>query len=267
MVVCAPFVRWDIIRHGSDGSARAGVYYLETAQGERVICAVAIPCDGNRMTYRPFDSFLEDYRTLLPSSSALEWNFTFQLAAWLDGIVYYSFLRYGEEGIGSCWHFSSVSPGDVAQRLPLGLRRHFLPSGPPTWILVLHGYRIWPIEIINQRFGDGWDKFRAVHQLKADFKVRICIVGSFILLGEFEARLREAFNEFDLEEMVIKMGGYVWNIPISDLQLDVQAFDQFFGALDLGCLDFVLVLMLSTMEFRVVVFPVDHDIDRIYSWF
>lgn len=59
----------------------------------------------------------------------------------------------------------------------------------------------------------------------------------------------------------------MWNIPISDLQLDVQAFDQFFGALDLGCLDFVLVLMLSTMEFRVIVFPVDHDIDRIYSSF
>lgn len=57
------------------------------------------------------------------------------------------------------------------QRLPVGLRRHFLPSGPPTWILVVHGYRIWPIEVIDQRFGDGWDKFRAVHQLKADFKV------------------------------------------------------------------------------------------------
>ncbi|KAG5565709.1 hypothetical protein RHGRI_001579 [Rhododendron griersonianum] len=333
MVVCAPFVRWDKITHGSDGSARAGVYYLETAQGERVICAVAIPCEGNRMTYRPFDSFLEDYRALLPSGSGSEWNFRFQLAAWLDGIVYYSFLRYSQEGIGSCWHFSSVSldvvaqPGYYLQRLPVGLRRHFLPSGPPMWILVVHGYRIWPIEVIDQRFGDGWDKFRAVHQLKADFKVifacerkwifhtvildendrevwfhwsgqnmhrrqlhppralRTSCLPSLVSHGgrvlkfgylhvpivqprlEFEARLKEAFCEFHLDEMVIKMGDYVWNIPINNLQLDVHVFDQFLSALDLSCLDFLLVLMLSTMEFRVVVFPMDYDIDIIYSWF
>lgn len=70
---------------------------METAQGEKVVCAAAIPCEGNHMTYRPFDSFLQDYRTVLPSSRALEWNFRFQLAAWLDGIVYYSFLQYSEE--------------------------------------------------------------------------------------------------------------------------------------------------------------------------
>lgn len=71
---------------------------METAQGEKVVCSAAIPCEGNHMTYRPFDSFLQDYRTVLPSSRALEWNFGFQLAAWLDGIVYYSFLQYSEEG-------------------------------------------------------------------------------------------------------------------------------------------------------------------------
>lgn len=84
--------------HDSDGSARAGIYYLETARGERVFCAVAIPYEGNHMRYRPFDSFLQDYRAVLPSGRAVEWNFRFQLASWLDGIVYYSFLRYSEEG-------------------------------------------------------------------------------------------------------------------------------------------------------------------------
>ncbi|KAI8534735.1 hypothetical protein RHMOL_Rhmol10G0119700 [Rhododendron molle] len=83
---------------------------------------------------------------------------------------------------------------------------------------------------------------------------------------KFEVRLKKAFQEFDLEEMVIRMGDCVWNIPINDLQLDVQMFARFFVALDLSCLDFLLVLMLSTTEFRVVVFPVDCDIDRIYSW-
>ncbi|KAI8567651.1 hypothetical protein RHMOL_Rhmol02G0138500 [Rhododendron molle] len=82
---------------------------------------------------------------------------------------------------------------------------------------------------------------------------------------EFEVRLKEAFCEFDLEKMVIKMGDCVWNVPINDLQLDVQIFDQFLAAFDLSYLDFTLVLMLSTMEFRVVVFPIDYDVERIYT--
>ncbi|KAI8534344.1 hypothetical protein RHMOL_Rhmol10G0082700 [Rhododendron molle] len=324
MVVDAPFVRWDIIRHNSAGSTRAGVYYLETAQGDRVVCAVAIPCEGNRMTYRPYDSFLEDY--LLPSACVLECNFRFQLAKWLDGIVYYSFLQYSEEGIGSCWHFACVGPADIAQRLPLGLRRYFLASASAAWILVLHGYRIWPVQIVDQRFGDGWNEFRAAHQLKPGFKVIFacerkwifhtvildendrevrfhwsgpnvhrrqlhppralrtsclpsCISseGTVLQFGhlhlpivqlrlDFEVRLKEAFQEFDLEEMVLKMGRRVWNVPINDLRLDADAFDQFLDALDLSYLDFLLVLMLPTLEFQVVVFPMDYDVDRIYSW-
>ncbi|KAI8534734.1 hypothetical protein RHMOL_Rhmol10G0119700 [Rhododendron molle] len=241
-------------------------------QGERVICAVAIPC------------------------------------------------------IDSCWHFCSVSPGDVTQRLPLGLRRHFRSSGPSTWILVVHGYRFWPVEVVDERFGHGWGEFHAMHKLEPGFKVifaceREWIFHTVILDQDdlemrfrwsgqnmhrrelhpphalwtsclpscvsheetvlkfgylhvpivqprlkFEVRLKKAFQEFDLEEMVIRMGDCVWNIPINDLQLDVQMFARFFVALDLSCLDFLLVLMLSTTEFRVVVFPVDCDIDRIYSW-
>ncbi|KAI8543778.1 hypothetical protein RHMOL_Rhmol08G0244800 [Rhododendron molle] len=211
MVVDAPFVRWDIIRHDSAGSTRAGVYYLETAQGDRVVCAVAIPCEGNRMTYRPYDSFLEDYRAVLPSARVLEWNFRFQLAKWLDGILYYSFLQYSEEALRtSCLPSCISSEGTVLQ----------------------FGHLHLPIV-----------------QLRLDFEVR----------------LKEAFQEFDLEEMVIKMGHRVWNVPINDLQLDAEVFDEFLDALDLSYLDFLLVLMLPTLEFQVVVFPMDYDVDRIYS--
>ncbi|KAI8551265.1 hypothetical protein RHMOL_Rhmol06G0172100 [Rhododendron molle] len=308
MVVSAPFVRWDIITYGSGACAREGVYYLETTAGERVICAIAIPCEGNHMRYMPVDSFVADYRALLPSGSTLEWNFRFQLAAWLDGIVYYSFLHYSEEGVGNCWHFLPISLDGVAQRLPVGLRRQFLPSAGVTWILVVHGYRIWAVDVIDQRFGGGWDEFGAVHELRPGFKVIFacerkwifhtiildqndrevrfhwsgvnmhrrqlhaphalrtsCLPslvsheGTVLKFGylhlpvvqprlEFEAHLREAFREFDLEEMVIRMGDCVWNVTINDMRLDVQMFDQFFAALDLSYLDFVLVLMLSTME-------------------
>lgn len=65
------------------------------------------------MTYRPFDSFLQDYRTVLPSSRALEWNFRFQLATWLDGIVYYSFLQYSEEGACASYFVLSKELSDL----------------------------------------------------------------------------------------------------------------------------------------------------------
>lgn len=50
------------------------------------------------MIYRPFPAFLQEYDNILPLSAALEWNFRCQLAAWLDGIIYHSFLWYSEEG-------------------------------------------------------------------------------------------------------------------------------------------------------------------------
>lgn len=39
------------------------------------------------MTYKPFDCFLEDYWESLPLGTVVEWNFSYQLHAWLDGIV------------------------------------------------------------------------------------------------------------------------------------------------------------------------------------
>ncbi|KAI8530562.1 hypothetical protein RHMOL_Rhmol11G0069400 [Rhododendron molle] len=92
MVVHAPFVRWDLTRNGFDACTKGGIYYLETAQG-------VIRGERNHMAYRHFYSLLQDYHVILPLSTALEWNFRGQLAAWVDGIVYHSFLRYSEEAM------------------------------------------------------------------------------------------------------------------------------------------------------------------------
>ncbi|XP_058190176.1 uncharacterized protein LOC131307590 isoform X2 [Rhododendron vialii] len=326
MVVHAPFVQWDIIRHGGNGSTRAGVYYLQTARGERVVCAIAIPGEGNHMTYRPLDSFLEEYHALLPSSRSLEWNFRFQLAAWLDGIMYYSFLQCSEEGVGSCWHLVHASPADVVQRLPQALWQYFLPHGSTKWILVAHGYRVWPVEVVDRQFCDGWDRFRDVHKLKAGYKVIFACERRWIfhtiildendvevrfhwsgahahhrrlhppldlhtsclpsaisheqpvlkfghlhlpvvqLCSEFELRLKETFCEFGLEEMVIKMSHHAWSVPINDLRLDAGVFAYFLATIDLDFLSYLLVIMLPTLEFRVVVFLMAEDTERIYNW-
>ncbi|KAG5530229.1 hypothetical protein RHGRI_030564 [Rhododendron griersonianum] len=41
-----------------------------------------------------------------------------QLATWLDGIIYHSFLWYSEQSVDRCWSLSYVDPVDVRQRLP-----------------------------------------------------------------------------------------------------------------------------------------------------
>lgn len=67
--------------------------------------------------------------------------------------------------------------------------------------------------------------------------------------------------------MVIKLSDRVWNVPINDLELDAEVFGQFLAALDLDFLSYLLTIMLPTLEFRVVVFPMAEEIERIYSWF
>ncbi|KAG5524323.1 hypothetical protein RHGRI_031108 [Rhododendron griersonianum] len=108
MVVHAPFVRWDLDWDASSTKPRAGIYYLETAQGQRVDCVASISRQGKHNTYKPFDGFLQEYHNILPLSTALEWNFRCQLAAWLDGIIYHSFLWYNEQGTATPYPIAMV---------------------------------------------------------------------------------------------------------------------------------------------------------------
>lgn len=73
----APFIRWDLVSNGFRACTKADIYYLETAQDEKVVCVTTIRGERNHMTYKPFDSFLEDCRAILPLSTALEWNLSY----------------------------------------------------------------------------------------------------------------------------------------------------------------------------------------------
>ncbi|XP_058179974.1 uncharacterized protein LOC131298505 [Rhododendron vialii] len=80
------------------------VYYLETAQDEKVVCVAAIPGEGNHITYRPFDSFLEEYRAVFAFDHCIRMEFQVSVGCmvrYLDGIVYHSFLQYSEQGIAT----------------------------------------------------------------------------------------------------------------------------------------------------------------------
>lgn len=57
------------------------------------------------------------------------------------------------------------------QRLPLGLSFIFGGTGTNTWILLKHGSRIWPVEVVDNVMCRGWSVFKKDHKLKNNYKV------------------------------------------------------------------------------------------------
>lgn len=87
MVLHVPFLRWDSVGNPSTSSSRTAFYYLETADGQQVIAALALCTEDNRLIYRAFNQFVEEYQDLLLLGSVIERNYVFQLNTWLDDIV------------------------------------------------------------------------------------------------------------------------------------------------------------------------------------
>ncbi|KAI8549554.1 hypothetical protein RHMOL_Rhmol06G0033700 [Rhododendron molle] len=73
--------------------------------------------------------------------------------------------------VSNAWHLNYIGPADSAQALPNDLRNYFPGGGVSTWILIRHGFRVWPIEVVNFQFGEGWDTFSETHNLKFGIKI------------------------------------------------------------------------------------------------
>ncbi|KAF7140258.1 hypothetical protein RHSIM_Rhsim06G0102400 [Rhododendron simsii] len=109
MVLHVQFLRWDSIGNPSTSSSRTALYYLETADGQQVIAALALCTEDTRLIYRAFNQFVEEYQDLLHLGSVVEWNYVFLLNAWLYDIVYHSFVRHSTGGVSQFWYFKSLS--------------------------------------------------------------------------------------------------------------------------------------------------------------
>lgn len=70
------------------------------------------------------------------------------------------------------------------------------------------------------------------------------------------------FHVFDLEDMVIHMADRTWEIAIQDLKLDAAEFDQFWAALNMELLDYLLIIMLRNAEFQVIAFDTNDEIEK-----
>ncbi|XP_058215858.1 uncharacterized protein LOC131326953 [Rhododendron vialii] len=185
MVLRAPFVRWACIKNSLLTSPRVALFYLQTAAGNKVSCALAIRGPTNRITYTAFGAFLDEYYEILPLGGVVQWRFSSIFSQWLDGLLYHSFLLCNEEGVANAWHLNYVVPVGSAQvcvclcfthtflftesivfvikNSHFGFRNYqkafvltFLANGASTWIVLRHEFRAWPVEVIDFKFRKRW---------------------------------------------------------------------------------------------------------------
>lgn len=55
--------------------------------------------------------------------------------------------------------------------MPRSLRQHFEADGSSTWVILRHGLKAWPVEIVDHGFRNGWDVFRQAHGLQENHKI------------------------------------------------------------------------------------------------
>ncbi|KAG5540258.1 hypothetical protein RHGRI_020477 [Rhododendron griersonianum] len=202
MVVNVPFRHWVCVKNPWQESPRRALYYLETIEGQQVIVAVAIRAGGNQLVYQPFVDFVQDYRNILPLPHVLMWNYSFQLNAWLDDIVYHSFVRCSNEA-----YF--VTAGLHSACLPSAFMAH-------QTVLKFGYFHLQHVQLQNV----------------CDWNLKL--------------RLEHAFNVLGLEQMVINMANRTWLIPIHNLHLNAEAFNEFLAVLDLQLFDYLMLTMLPT---------------------
>lgn len=92
MVVDVPFRHWASLQNPWPESPRRTLYYLETAEGQHIIAAIAIRTCGDQFVYQSYDGFVQESQNTLPLGHVFVWNYSFQLHALLDDSVCHSFV-------------------------------------------------------------------------------------------------------------------------------------------------------------------------------
>ncbi|KAI8548027.1 hypothetical protein RHMOL_Rhmol07G0240800 [Rhododendron molle] len=150
MVLRVPFRRWLHVRHRNPGIPHGGFYCLLPIESRRVIAAVTRYPRPGHLEYKAFSLFGREYRDILGLDENLEWAVRDDLVKWLDALVHNSFMRYST---------------------PDGLLSSFEGIGRTTWILIKHGCKAWPIQVVNAVMQRGWHEFRTAHALTTNYKL------------------------------------------------------------------------------------------------
>ncbi|KAG5556984.1 hypothetical protein RHGRI_007288 [Rhododendron griersonianum] len=165
------------------------------------------------------------------------------------------------------------------KRLPRSLHEHFKADGSSSWVILRLGLKAWPVEIVDRPNGHWQDlpppsgglRTACLPSTLTPHNTVVKFVYFNVYAPEFrcdiETRLKHVFRILALEQMVVKMANRTWIVPIEDMRLNVDAFNEFVASLHVQFLNHVMVVLLPTFEFRVIVFDGRYDNERIYDWF
>ncbi|KAG5543599.1 hypothetical protein RHGRI_016370 [Rhododendron griersonianum] len=151
MVLHVPFLRWGSVGNPLTSSSGTAFYCLETAGGEQVIAALAVRTEDNCLIYCASEQVVEEYQGLLHLGTVFSENVPL--------------------GVPLFWYFKTLSMSTVVERLPRALWQHFPSDGLSTWVLLRHGSKAWPVEVVNCEFRKGWDDFCQAHELQFEHKL------------------------------------------------------------------------------------------------
>lgn len=99
MVLYDPFVHWVYYPTDPDEPRTGGVYELNTGNNSSEIVGVAINEGGDHLYYRALPAFVQEYSAILPLGNIMRWDLKKHFVAWMESIIYHSFLRYSVEGM------------------------------------------------------------------------------------------------------------------------------------------------------------------------
>ncbi|KAI8546116.1 hypothetical protein RHMOL_Rhmol07G0091200 [Rhododendron molle] len=243
MVVRVPFHRWIHVRHRTLQPVHGGFYCLLPIQGRRVIAAVARYRHSGQLQYKAFSLFVREYAELLGLGDNLIWAVRDDLVKWLDALVHNSFMRHSTPG----------------------LRASFEGIGRTTWILIKHGCKAWPIEVVDGNFLTACLPSTFRHNLPL-LKSGYWYMPQTNHLQNFQDRLQTVLDDLNLEEITVQMGNRTWSISVTNGHLNDAMFNQVLDALELQLFDYVFITMLPNLTVRLIILDATTDRERIFDW-
>lgn len=149
---------------------------------------------------------MRTYGAEFPLGTIEEWDDYAKFTRWIESVMYYSFLRSSIGGVPRCWFLKRLSSLYSPEGLPVGLEGFFPAENVTTWIVIRHGYRVWPILVVGRMmFNNSWNDFCRVHNLR---------IGCRVVFG---CERRWVFNTFLFDENGKEMT-YAWTNPYDPLQ-------------------------------------------------
>ncbi|KAI8572856.1 hypothetical protein RHMOL_Rhmol01G0232600 [Rhododendron molle] len=161
-------------------------------------------------------------------------------------------ILIGFLGVDQCWYLRRISQFLAfapTMLLPQGLRSSFEGIGRSTWILLRHGCKAWPIQVVDAVMQKGWREFRTAHGIAANYKLILMCERKWI----FNAII---FDENDIEV------SYNWTMLVNEHS---HEFHTIQGNLITGCLPSTILRNLPLIKSGYYCIPGENYLEEFQT--